>query len=450
MNSPVIECSNLGKSYTLYDRKVDRLKEALHPRRKKYGHDFYALREISFSVKRGESVGIVGENGSGKSTLLKLIAGVLTPSSGFVQVRGRVSALLELGMGFNPELSGLENLFFAGTLMGLTREQLHSRKDEILGFADIGEFIHQPVKTYSSGMMMRLAFSVQTALEPDVLIVDEALSVGDVFFQAKCMRRIRAMLDSGVTVFFVTHSMSTLKELCRRALLLHRGELLEDSDSASVVQHYLRIAGQNVPLPSEPEPPTERTSKNSADVSVCGVPGSPPCAAELMEGREAFLKFASHERVQNGQAEFLNVALVDGSGKPVNVFDFGQRVRCRMVIKVHQPVSTLWVGYKIRTVTGVDIIHADSSLCNLLDYPFEQGKTYAAEWDFEMNLCHGSYVLGCALGIPVPPTGVQRQMHHVDVIHAAQTFTVLPRSSGMVGSTAVWDNQLKFKEVSFD
>lgn len=446
MSLSVIECLNLSKSYALYDRKIDRLKEALHPKRKKYGRDFHALKDVSFSVQKGESVGLAGENGSGKSTLLKLIAGVLTPSSGTVRVQGRVAALLELGTGFNPELTGLENLFFAGTLMGLTREQLHARKDNILGFADIGEFVHQPVKTYSSGMQMRLAFAVQTAMEPDVLIVDEALSVGDIFFQAKCMRRIRTMLDSGVTVFFVTHNMSALKELCRRALLLHHGELVEDSDSAAVVQRYLRLAGQKTPLPSEAE--TQRLEKECAAASPNATERSAQSLEELMAGQETFLKSAGHDRVQNGQAEFLNVSLLDAEGKRADVFDFGQRVRCRMVIKVNQPVSTLWVGYKIRTVTGVDIIHADSSLCDLLRYAFEQRKTYVAEWDFRMNLCHGSYVLGCALGIPVPPTGAHRQMHHVDLIHAAQTFTVLPRSAGMVGSTAVWDNELNFKEVS--
>ncbi len=443
----MIECLNLSKSYALYERKIDRLKEALHPKRKKYGRDFHALKDVSFSVKKGESVGLAGENGSGKSTLLKLIAGVLTPSSGDVRVQGRVSALLELGTGFNPELTGLENLFFAGTLMGLTREQLYARKDGILGFADIGEFIHQPVKTYSSGMLMRLAFSVQTSMEPDVLIIDEALSVGDVFFQAKCMRRIRTMLDAGVTVLFVTHNMSALKELCPRALLLHHGELREDSDSASVVQRYLRLAGQKTLLPQESE--NQRLAEGPAS-SAFKVECSPLSVEQLMVEQEGFLKAADQDRVQNGQAEFLNVTLLDGEGKSSNVFDFGQRVRCRMVIKVHQPVSTLWVAYKIRTVTGVDIIHADSSLYDLLNYPFEQGKTYVAEWDFAMNLCHGSYVFGCALGIPVPPSGLQRQMHHVDLIHAARTFTVLPRSSGMVGSTAVWDNQLRLMEVSVD
>lgn len=450
MSQSAIVCREITKSYPLYKRKIDRFKEALDPRRRKYHEDFHALRDVSFSVGKGEAVGIMGENGSGKSTLLKIIAGVLTPTSGSVEVQGRVGALLELGTGFNPELTGMENLFFAGTLMGLTREELDARKDSVLGFADIGDFIHQPVKMYSSGMLMRLAFAVQTAIEPEILIVDEALSVGDIFFQAKCMRRIRTMLDSGVTVFFVTHSMSALKELCRRALLLHQGKLLEDSDSAAVVQRYLRLSMEKKTLPVETDLNIleEASAGNEIDRSQEKAVRSRLSFQELLSGQDKFLQSARHDRVQNGQAEFLNVTLLDAEGQPASLFDYGQKVRCRMLIKVHQPVSALWVGYKIRTVTGVDIIHADSSLCDLLDYPFKPGKTYVAEWDFKMNLCHGSYLLGCALGNPVPSTGVQRQMNPVDLIHAAQTFSVQPRTLGMVGSTAVWDNELKYQEAA--
>ena len=189
-SDPVISIRHLSKKYRLYDRSVDRLKESLHPFRKKYHRDFFALNDVSFDIKKGETVGIIGKNGSGKSTLLKIIAGVLTPSGGGAVVNGHVSALLELGIGFNPDLTGLENIYFSGTIMGFSRQEMDTKVDDIIAFADIGNFIHQPVKTYSSGMFVRLAFAMATNVDPDILIIDEALSVGDIFFQTKCYRKL--------------------------------------------------------------------------------------------------------------------------------------------------------------------------------------------------------------------------------------------------------------------
>ncbi|HMT02221.1 MAG TPA: ABC transporter ATP-binding protein, partial [Burkholderiales bacterium] len=219
-NKPIIKVENLTKIYKLYDAPIDRLKEALHWRHKKYHKDFYALNNISFEINTGECVGIIGKNGSGKSTLLKIIAKVLTPSSGAVTVNGKVSALLELGAGFNPEYTGIENIYFQGSLMGYTKEEIDKKVDAILSFADIGEFAFQPVKMYSSGMFARLAFAVAINVEPDILIVDEALSVGDMFFQAKSMAKMKSLIeDKKVTVLFVTHDISSIKAMCNKAIL---------------------------------------------------------------------------------------------------------------------------------------------------------------------------------------------------------------------------------------
>ncbi len=188
--SNAIEVSSLCKIYHLYNTPIDRLKEALNPWRKKYHQDFYALKDVSFEVKKGDTIGIIGQNGSGKSTLLKILSNVLTPTSGDIKVKGRVSSLLELGSGFNPELTGIENVYFNGTLLGFTRQEMDTKLDDILSFADIGEFVRQPVKTYSSGMQVRLAFAVAINVNPEVLIVDEALAVGDIRFQQKCFRKI--------------------------------------------------------------------------------------------------------------------------------------------------------------------------------------------------------------------------------------------------------------------
>ncbi len=238
-DSIAIVITNISKIYKLYDRPRDRLKEALHPFKKKYHHEFHALNNINFSVKKGETVGILGENGAGKSTLLKIITGVLTPSSGNVIVNGKVASLLELGAGFNPDYTGLENVYFQGALMGFTEKEMDARVGNILEFAGIGEFIHQPVKTYSSGMFVRLAFAVIANVDADILIIDEALAVGDAVFTQKCMRYIREYQGRG-TLIFVSHDTNAILSLCQTAVWLHGGEIQQIGDSKLVAQSYLQ------------------------------------------------------------------------------------------------------------------------------------------------------------------------------------------------------------------
>ncbi len=228
MNNIAIKVENLSKVYKLYSHPLDRLKETFHPWRKVYHTDFYALDDINFEIKKGETVGIIGKNGAGKSTLLKIITGVLTQSSGQAQINGRIASLLELGAGFNPEYTGIENIYFQGTLMGLSHEEMVQKIDSILAFADIGDFIHQPVRMYSSGMFARLAFSVAINVDPDILIVDEALSVGDFAFQYKCFMKFKQLKESGKTILFVTHGMQEIIKYCDRAIYLRNGILRMD------------------------------------------------------------------------------------------------------------------------------------------------------------------------------------------------------------------------------
>jgi len=241
MDDTAISVNSVTKSYKLYECHADRVKEAFHPFRKKYHYTFNALNDVSFQVNKGETLGITGRNGSGKSTLLQIICGVLQATSGTVEIKGRISALLELGAGFNPEYTGRQNVYIKSSILGLTRDEIDARFDDIVAFADIGDFISQPVKSYSSGMVVRLAFAVAISVEPDIFIVDEALAVGDAAFQRKCFARIKQIQESGSTILFVSHGAGTVIELCNRAVLLEQGELLIGGSPKQVVSHYHRM-----------------------------------------------------------------------------------------------------------------------------------------------------------------------------------------------------------------
>lgn len=238
MEKGSVEVNDLSKVYHLYNKSSDRLRETFSIKKKKYSKDHYALKNINLSIKHGESVGIVGTNGSGKSTLLKLITGVVTPTTGEIKTEGKIAALLELGAGFNPEYTGVENIYLNGTMMGYTEEEMEKRVPAIVDFADIGEFIYQPVKSYSSGMFARLAFAVSINVEPDILIVDEALSVGDTRFQVKCIDKMRELQESGTTILFVTHAIEQIKRFCTRAIWIKNGEVVEDGEASQVVDLY--------------------------------------------------------------------------------------------------------------------------------------------------------------------------------------------------------------------
>lgn len=240
-NDIAIRIENLSKVYKIFDRPIDRMKEALHPFHKRYSRDFYALKNISFTLKKGETLGIIGKNGAGKSTLLKIITGVLTPSSGHIEVNGRIASLLELGAGFNPEMTGIENIYMNGTLMGYSKEEMDERINNIVSFADIGDFINQPVKMYSSGMFARLAFAVNAFVEPDILIVDEALSVGDNAFQIKCMKRMKELMEGGTTILFVSHDINAVRRFCTKAVWVNAGNIKVMGEVNWVVDKYVEF-----------------------------------------------------------------------------------------------------------------------------------------------------------------------------------------------------------------
>lgn len=253
MDKIAVSVKNIKKSYKLYPKNSDRIKETFHPFRKKYHHDFWAVNDVSFEITRGKVLGIMGRNGSGKSTLLQIVSGILRPTSGTVIVNGTVAALLELGAGFNPEYSGRDNVYLSGRLLGFNREKMDNIFDNIAAFADIGEFLDQPVKTYSSGMYVRLAFAVQVCVNPDVLIIDEALSVGDIFFQQKCFTKMHEIISKGTTCVFVSHDTSAIQNLCDQVILLNRGEVEYSGDPDEAVSRYYSSMGKKRVSVAEPE-----------------------------------------------------------------------------------------------------------------------------------------------------------------------------------------------------
>ena len=236
----VISVKDLSKFYRLYDKPIDRLKESLNIFHKSYHKEYYALNNLSFDIKRGETVGIIGINGAGKSTLLKIITGVLTPTGGNIEVKGKISALLELGAGFNMEYTGIENIYLNGTMMGFSKEEVDKKLDDILDFADIGDFVNQPVKTYSSGMFVRLAFAVAINVEPDILVIDEALSVGDVFFQQKCYKKIKELAGKS-TVLIVSHDLNAMTKFCERIIVMSAGQKVFDGEPNEAIAKYFKL-----------------------------------------------------------------------------------------------------------------------------------------------------------------------------------------------------------------
>ena len=337
-NNIAISVHNLTKIYKLYNSAQDRLKESLHPLRRKYHKDFYALNDINFDVKKGETVGIIGSNGSGKSTLLKIITGSSYAKRGSVTVHGKIAALLELGAGFNPDLTGIENIYFNGTLMGYSRADMHEMLDDILSFADIGEYVYQPVKTYSSGMFVRLAFAVQAMVNPDILIVDEALAVGDALFQKRCFQKMEQLISNGTTLLFVSHDQECIRTLTSRAILLKDGKQYSTGLSSDVVLEYRRLLHEY------------ETAYYRHQIEKVKQPTiSPQGPDQAVQLRTDSLSFG------DGDAEILEVKVMNAANEETVLFYPGDPLKICIKCKVHKNINHLNVGIRIRNKEGVKI-----------------------------------------------------------------------------------------------
>jgi len=379
-NNIAIEVDQLTKIFHLYKKPQDRLKEALNPFKKSYHHDFYAMNNVSFKINKGETIGIVGKNGAGKSTLLKMITGVLTQSSGNIYTNGKIASLLELGAGFNPEMTGLENIYLNGTLMGFSREEMDPKIDTILDFADIGEFIYQPVKMYSSGMFARLAFSVSINVDPDILIVDEALSVGDLAFQMKCFKKFQDFQDEGRTILFVTHALDTVIRYCSRGIVIDGGEKVFDGTSKDAVDSFKKILSGDF---------YEKDIEEKRAQIV------------HLEGKNLLKNaFKAHKDIDiygNNKAYIIDYGTLDENGNPSDILNYNSEFSIIMKVQFSESVENPIFAFTLKDARGLEITGTNTYMKHIVTGIYNKDNIVTITFKQKANLQLGKYALslGC-------------------------------------------------------
>ena len=479
----IISVDQVSKVYRLYDKPIDRLLESISLRKKSYHKDFYALRDISFSVGRGEAVGIIGTNGSGKSTMLKIITGVLSATTGKVESRGSICALLELGAGFNQDYTGIENIYMNGTMMGFSKAEMDEKLPAILEFADIGDFVYQPVKSYSSGMFVRLAFALYISIDPEVLIVDEALSVGDVFFQAKCYHRMDELKRKGTTILMVTHDLGSVMKYCDRVVLFHKGEKVGEGLPGQMVDKYKKILAGKDPHAEQfmeeqnflgnvdgeatgtvnasgttgqdastgnagttgaedkagktgagTAGTTEKNvgkgiaatagTANTVDTADIAEPASPE-AGQFSQKPTGFMKDhltlnPSSQQYGNGKAEILDFGVLDKDGRPSNVLLKGEEFSIKERIVFHDDIAAPIFTFTIKDKRGMDL-SGTNTLFEGKEIPaVKKGDEYYCTFTQRMNLQGGEYLLSISC------TGFEEGEHTVyDRKYDITSITVL-------------------------
>ena len=377
MSDYAISVEHISKLYKLYRGRADRLKDALHLTKKKTYQEYYALSDVSFTVNKGETVGLIGTNGAGKSTLLKIITGVLTPSAGQIEVNGKISALLELGAGFNMEYTGLENIYFNGTLMGYTKEQMEEKVPQIIEFAGIGDYIYQPVKTYSSGMFARLAFAMAINVEPDILIVDEALSVGDIYFQSKCFKKMDEIKKNGTTVLLVTHDMSSVVKYCDKVVVLDHGRVIKEGNPKEMVDIYKKILVHQY---DENEPEKSYRIEIKEDTWM----------SKLSLNEENVL-------YGSGKARIVDFGFFDEQDNITGLILKKSTFKIRMKVEFMEDIEYPIFAFTVRNVRGAEVT-GTNSMFERLEIPLAQkGETYVITFTQKALLQGGEYLMsfGC-------------------------------------------------------
>lgn len=374
-----IRVEHVSKMYKLYDKPSDRLKESLGLTRRKCYREHYALTDVNFEIKKGETIGIIGTNGAGKSTVLKIITGVLNPTGGEVTVDGRISALLELGAGFNMEYTGIENVYLQGTMIGFSEEEIDARLDDILAFADIGDFVNQPVKTYSSGMFVRLAFAVSINIDPEILIVDEALSVGDVFFQAKCYRKFEEFKKEGKTILFVSHDLNSISKYCDRVVLLDHGRVVDEGAPKEMVDLYKRLlVGQG--------PDNEETQSKRQKEAVQKEGWITP-----FEMNGGALEYGDK------QAEMLGFMVLDANGLPTNTIEKGSEFTMKVRVRFHETIEDPIFAFTIKDMRGTEITGTNTMFERITTPTGQEGDTYVVTYTQKADLQGGEYLISFGL-----------------------------------------------------
>ena len=409
---PAIVIDNVSKAFSIFKRPADRLLQMLSMGKGRYYDVFMALKNVNLTVHRGETVGIVGSNGSGKSTLLQVIAGLLQPNGGSVTVHGRPAALLELGAGFNPEFTGRENIYLNAAILGLTQEEIDARFDSIVAFSGLEPFIDRAVNTYSSGMYVRLAFSVAVSVDPDILIVDEALAVGDEAFQRKCLARIEAMRDAGATILFVSHAMGMVTQLCDRAVLMDRGEVLIDGDPKEVASNYYRLTHA---------PGNDRERIRNEILDRGHAIEAAPAAKEVESGMD--VTFVSESRVEHGGngASIRDPRIETVNGQRVNLLVRGRSYVLRYEVSFDAACRKVRFATLFKTKTGIELGgRATQRLAEELPN-FEPGDRITVSFEFTCALAPGTYFANT--GVNGLVNGERESLHR---ILDALMFQVLP------------------------
>jgi lipopolysaccharide transport system ATP-binding protein len=420
---------NLSKCYQIYEKPSDRLLQMLFRGKKQFYREFWALRDVSFNVVRGESVGIIGRNGSGKSTLLQMICGTLNPTSGAIHAAGRVAALLELGSGFNPEFTGRENVYMNAALYGLSKEETDCRFEDIASFADIGDFIDQPVKTYSSGMMLRLAFAVIAHVDAEILIIDEALAVGDAFFTQKCMRFLRAFMQTGTTLF-VSHDTTAVRSLCNKAIWLEQGHVLQMGSPKGVCENYLEAFYE------------AQQGKSTTTRIRCSARSED---APLKDQRREFLNASNlrndiklfnfnHDAASFGRggARVTSVSFHDAEGAPLAWIVGGEDVVLRIQAEINEKLDSPIIGFFIKDKLG-QCLFGDNTYLSYIEAPLccLPGQSLAAEFAFQMpRLAAGDYAITVALANGTQQEHVQHHWIHDAIMFRSESTSV---ASGIIG-----------------
>ena len=429
---PAISVRGVSKCYQVYARPEDRLKQALLPRVQRligrqagaYYRDFWALRDVSFDVRKGETLGVIGRNGSGKSTLLQIICGTLTPTAGSVEVNGRVAALLELGSGFNPEFTGRENVYMSGAVLGLTRREIDARYEDIVAFADIGDFVAQPVKTYSSGMFVRLAFAVIAHADADILVIDEALSVGDVFFSQKCMRFLRKFQETG-TVIFVSHDAAAVVNLCDSAVLLEHGALLMEGTAKEVSETYHAAAAYSLPVQAGQSTPLDDESDVDLRMAVIS-------RSHLRNDIEVFRFDPNRTGFGDGSAHVRSARLTNAQGRPVSWITGGEIVRLQVRGEAVRDLDSAIVGFFLKDRLGQHLI-GDNTYLTYADCPVAvmAGMKLEATFEFRMPILPiGQYSFDIALANGTQHDHQQAEWIHDAIVLESHATSV---STGLVG-----------------